>query len=219
MNLRFRQVEVRLQNIVLRNALMFIDMTQQKLKKLGRIACVVEKNFMNILAILKEESFALMNVPILNKLWKKLGFANIVENYLKLTHLLLMFVVPGNVELVEVKQKIGLHEKKFFVNASNVVRNFGKSHQMLKNLVVSIVQKNVFTKRTRFQLEKLKINIFTLQLFGKNFVKKFLKEINIVAKNVVLVAMDCIFITWKQEEMVVKMQKIILLPYAIIAIE
>jgi hypothetical protein len=171
------------------------------------------------LAILKEGSIVLMNVPISQQLRKKLGFVDIVVNHLKPTHRPQIFVVLGSVELRGKILKYGRHGKRFFANVFNVGKSFGANLRTLRSLVVNFVQDVAVLMHTFYHRINTEEIISTVVLTGKIFVFKFLNVMDGNAKFVTLMAMDYMFTIKKLEEMVGWIQKKTSLLFVTIVIE
>ena len=213
MDLKFPGVEVKQQNIVLRNVRMFIGMMPQELIRLRNHVNDVAKYSMTIPVILKDGNFVRMNVRIKKQLEKKCEYVDIVGNLLRLIHRRQIFVVRGSVVLPDQKVRIGQHEQKFFDSAFNVVKNFGKHLLQLNDGLAeeNSVLANVRLNRKKYQIY-LRI-VFTVLVSGFRREKGFFCGIIQLAGNAVLTVMGFTSTTRNSNEMAEQRMMEISLPF------
>lgn len=187
-----------------------------ELTKLKKRVYDAARYLLTILVILKEENIARMNVRTNRLSEKRLGFVHIAKNPLRLIHQCRVSVVLWNVERHDPKHLIGRCLKNFFANVFNVARSFGKSYQMLKNLVVNIVLVNVklILRNLRFILQQ----IFTGLVNGIKQEKGFLNETIMLVRNVDLLAIVFMFTIKNLREMAELKKMKISLPFVCDAI-
>jgi len=215
--LKFRNAEVRLQNIALRNAQMFIGMIKQGLRKLSCNVKVAAKTFMTIPVMDKDENSVRMNVQTSHTLKQRIGYAHIAEKFLRLGHHLRIFVVRGNVELLVPIARIGQQEQKCSDNVSNAGMSFGKLQVLLKNLVESFALKNA--KLILNELMKELRPVFMQLVFGFKLAREYFSGTIIFVKLAVLMVTGFMSTIKSLREMVgLKLTKILSL-FVRIAIE
>lgn len=204
-NLKFHNADMK-QNIVLRNAQMFIGRMQQGLRRLNCIVSNVARYFISITAMKNEESIVRMNVLINRMSRLKNVSVHFAKQYLKSIRQVRTFVVRGNVGLRGQKLHIGLHLKNCFVNVCNVEKSFGENYRTLSIGVVNFVHEYARMNFKPCLLGVIKGAIFMEAFIGKNYAKLYCKETIINANRVDLMEKIYTYTIRKEGEMVEKIR-------------